>query len=102
MSTCLQKLFKTNQCTLRRFSFGVIIIQILTQQFSEPGDRLQNVELNHPGLPTGTLLVRIPEVNRRQNHICEVDPNHPLLPVILDCLKDYEDERPSAHQLCGI
>ena len=83
------------------FSFGVITVQILTRQFPKPGDRYQNVELNHPGLPTGTpLLVRVPEVNRRQNHVSEVDPNHPLLPVTLDCLKDNEKERPSAQQLC--
>ena len=82
------------------FLFGVITVQILIQRFSKPGDQLQNVELNHPGLPTGKLLVQVPEVNRQQNHINEVDPNHPLLPVALNCLKDKDNERPSAHQLC--
>ena len=82
------------------FSFGVITVQILTRLFPKPGDRLQEVEINHPGLRTGTVLVRVPEVERRQNHIGEVDPNHPLLPVALDCLKDKDNERPSAYQLC--
>ena len=82
------------------FSFGVIIVQILTQQFPKPGNRLQEVELNHPGLPPGKVLVQAPEVNRRQNHISQIPPNHSLLPIALDCLKDRDNERPSAHQLC--
>ena len=82
------------------FSFGVIIVQILTRQFPKPGDRLQEIELNHPGIQAGTVLVRVPEVERRQNHISQIDPNHSLLPVALDCLKDKDSERPSAHQLC--
>ena len=82
------------------FSFGVITLQILTQLFPKPGDRMQEVGFNHPGFPSGTVLVRMPEVSRRQNHISQVDPDHPLLPIILDCLKDKDNERPSAHQLC--
>ena len=82
------------------FSFGVIIVQILTRQFPKPGDRLERVELNHPGIRTGTVLVEVPEVERRQNHISQVDPNHLLLPIALNCLKDKDNERPSAHQLC--
>jgi serine/threonine protein kinase len=77
------------------FSFGVIIVQILTREFPKPGDRLQEVELNHPGLPPGKLLVQALEVNRRQNHISQVDPNHSLLPIALDCLKDKDSERQS-------
>ena len=44
--------------------------------------------------------MRLAEVDRRQNHISQVDPNHPLLPVALDCLKDKDSERLSAQQLC--
>ena len=82
------------------FSFGVITVQILTRQFPNPGDRFQRVELNHPDIPTGQLLVQVLEVNRRQNHISKVDPDHPLLPVALNCLKDKDNERPSAYQIC--
>ena len=45
-------------------------------------------------------MVCIPEVERRQKHISLVDPNHTLLPISLDCLKDRDVERPSAQQLC--
>ena len=82
------------------FSFGVIIVQILTRQFPKPGNRRQEVEINHPGLPQGTVEVCIAEVDRRHSHISQVDTNHPLLPIVLDCLKDEDVERPSAQQLC--
>ena len=82
------------------FSFGVIIVQMLTRLYPKPGDRMQRVEINHPGLPRGTLMVCVPEVDRRQNHISQVDPNYPLLLISLDCLKDEDVERPSAEQLC--
>ena len=82
------------------FSFGVIIIQILTRQFPNPGDRLKEVEFSHPGLPPGKVLVQAPEINRRQNHISQVPPSHTLLPIALDCLKDKDSKRPSAHHLC--
>ena len=58
------------------------------------------MEFNHPELPKGTVMIGVPEVDRRQNHISQVDPKHFLLPIALDCLKDKDSERPSAHQLC--
>ena len=82
------------------FSMGVITLQILTKQFPKPGDRNQVLEINHPQVRGGRVKVSIPEVERRQNHISEVDPNHPLLAVVHDCLKDSEVDRPSAQQLC--
>ena len=83
------------------FSFGVITLQMLTRKFPKPGDRTKEVEITQPGLPSGTVAeIRVPEIERRQNHIGEVDPNHTLLRVTLDCLKDRDVERPSAQQLC--
>ena len=82
------------------FSFGVIIVQTSTRQFPKPGNRHQRVEINHPGVPQGLVDLPIAEKDRRRNHISQVDPNHPLLPIALDCLKDKDSERPSAQQLC--
>ena len=83
------------------FSFGVVILQILTQEFPKPGDRRKQIEIDHPGLPKGTLVeARISEIERRQNDIDKIEPNHTLLPISLDCLKDRDVERPSAQQLC--
>ena len=80
------------------FSFGVIIIQILTREFPKPGDRRKRIQINQPGLPP-IVEVPISEIERRQDHISEIDPNHTLLQVALDCLKDEDVQRPSAQQL---
>ena len=82
------------------FSFGVILLQMLTRKFPNPGDRRRIVPSDHPGLPNGILELRVPEIDCRQNQIDKVDPNHPLLAVTLDCLKDGYVERPSAQLLC--
>ena len=80
------------------FSFGVIAVQIVTRQFPKPGDRL--ITLNDPRYPQGAVKLCVPEIERRQNHISTIYPNHPLKQVALDCLKDRDVERPSAQQLC--
>ena len=82
------------------FSFGVIVVQILTQLFPKPGNRLQKVQFSHPDLPRGTLMVCVPEIDRRQSHISQIDQNNPLLQIALDCLRDQGEGRPSAIQLC--
>lgn len=78
--------------TLDCFSFGVVVIQVLTRLPPEPGDRLKQVSHD--------MDVRVSEIERRQEHISKVDPGHPLLPIALDCLKDRGSDRPSAKQLC--
>ena len=82
------------------FSFGVIAIQILTHKFPQPGSRKETVQINHPRFPGGTVQANVPEVDRRQNHISEIDPKHPLLSISFNCLKDNAAERPSAQELC--
>ena len=82
------------------FSFGVNIIQILTRKFPQPGDRFNTVPINHPRFPSGRVEVRVPEIERRANHISEINTAHPLLPIALDCLKNQEGERPSTGELC--
>ena len=77
------------------FSFGVIVVQILTRLPPRPGDRLKEVEISNQKVD-----IRVPELERRCDHINEVDSNHLLLPIALDCLKDKGIDRPSAKQLC--
>ena len=81
------------------FSFGVIIIQILTRQFPKPSDRQKSVAIDYPGLPRN-VYIQIPEAERRQNHIKLINPDHILLPIALSCLQDKDMERPFAQQLC--
>ena len=82
------------------FSFGVNIIQILTRKFPKPGDQHVTVPIDDTRFPSGKIRVCVSEIDRRNNHISEINPAHPLLPIALDCLKDQEGERPSADELC--
>ena len=86
---------------LDSFSLGVLSVQIMSQQFPDPGNRFQIMEINDPRIPLGTVHVHVPEIERRQSHIDLIDQAHPLLPIALDCLKDRDRERPSCHELCG-
>ena len=61
---------------LDSFSFGVLTVEVLTRLFPEP------------------------ESQDRQKHISRIDPQHPLLEIALDCLKDNDGLRPSAGELC--
>ena len=86
---------------LDSFSFGVLGIQIMSRQFPDPGDRFQVIKITDPRVPSGSVKVDVPEIERRQSHISLINPDHPLLPVALDCLKDEDRERPSCHELCS-
>ena len=39
-------------------------------------------------------------MERRRKHLDLISPTHSLLQVALDCIKDKEDQRPTAEQLC--
>ena len=83
------------------FSFGVLTLQVLTRQFPKPGDRYKLTEVRRFLIITETVKKNVPEVERRQNSLALVDSQHPLRPIILECLKDKDVERPSAQQLCA-
>ena len=83
------------------FSFGVLGVQTITRQFPDPSVRFRTIDITDPRIPSGTVDVPVPEVERRRSHIDLVDPAYPLLPVVLDCLKDRDRERPSAQELCN-
>ena len=80
------------------FAFGVIVIQILTKLFPDPGDRYKANTASGHCQPTTVVVV--PEVERRHNHISQIDERNPLLPIALDCIRDEESERPPAQHLC--
>ena len=72
------------------FSFGVLTIQIATRKFPDPGNANKYVE--DPKYPNGRVIVQIPEVERRKKHIDLVEPDHPLLPLVIKCLRDRDTE----------
>ena len=80
------------------FSEGVIMIQVYTRLWPEPGPRTQIVQ-DSKSL-TGIMEMPVPETHRRRNHIDLIDPNHALLPIAVDCLKFQDKDRPSSEELC--
>ena len=87
---------------LDNFSFGVLLVQIVTRQFPAPSDRFEMVLIPSPRDPNQKVRIKlpIPEVETLQAHINLIEPTHPLLPIALECLKDEAVERPSSQQLC--
>ena len=81
------------------FSHGVLTIQIVTRQFPDPTNPTASIE--DARSPTGVIHIPVSETERRKKGINLVDPNHPLLPLALHCLKERDTERPSADELCG-
>ena len=83
------------------FSCGVLFVQLITRKFPDPGPRARTVELNDPRHPSRRLFEVVPELERRRDHLNSISPTHPLLQVALECLKDKEELRPTAEQLCS-
>ena len=80
------------------FSHGVLTIQIVTRQFPKPGGAHQRIQDSK--FPNRRLLCQVPETERRKKDIDLIEPNHTLLPIALSCLKDNDEERPSADEVC--
>ena len=83
------------------FSCGVLFVQLITRKFPNPSPRTNTIQLNDPRVPSGRVLVEVPELERRREHLDLISPTHPLLRIALDCLKDKESQRPTANQLCS-
>ena len=75
------------------FSFGVLIVQILTTLFPKP------TEESVPVGGSDRFLIRVPEIKRRQDHIDKINPNNPLLPIAKICLNNTPDDRPSSQSM---
>ena len=85
------------------FSFGVLLVQIMTRQFPNPDPRFQVVDMtDDPRFPDGTVRVAVPETQRRSTHLKLIAHTHPLKVIAIGCLKNKERERPSAQQLSNM
>ena len=83
------------------FSCGVLFVQIITRKWPNPGPRTRTIQISDPRIPMGRILIEVPELERRKEHLDLISSTHPLLDVALDCLKDKEGQRPTAEQLCS-
>ena len=86
---------KSYTAKLDIFSFGVIVIQILTREFPNPTDRFRSVKVAEF---EEEVRVVVPETERRQSQLKLIPDTHSLKPVVLQCLKK-EGQRPSAVEL---
>ena len=86
---------KSYTAKLDIFSFGVIMIQILTRQFPNPTDRFRSV---YSSQFDEEVRLLVPETERRQAHLQLIPGTHSLKLLALQCLKK-EMQRPSALQL---
>ena len=87
---------KTYTAKLDVFSFGVIVIQILTRQFPNPTDRFRIVEVAEFEEEVRMVVL---ETERREAHLKLIPDTHSLKPLALQCLRKKERQRPSAVQL---
>ena len=87
---------KSYTAKLDIFSFGVIVIQILTRQFPNPTDRFHIV---HDPRYDEEVRLLVPETERRQAHLQLIPDTHSLKSLALQCLKKRESLRPSALRL---
>ena len=69
------------------FSFGVLVLQIITLLPPKPSDRVNS----------SNMIVS--EVKRRANHLKQIK-GHPLKYLVSCCLQDRKDTRPSASKIC--
>ena len=93
---------KSYSAKLDIFSFGVIVIQIVTTLFPEPGNRFKIIHMKQSGLKDDEereVRELIPETERRQSHLRLISDSHALKQLALQCIKRKESNRPSAVQL---
>ena len=83
------------------FSCGVLLVQLVTRIWPNPGPRTHRVQVNDPNFHSQQVLVVVPELERRREHLDLVPPTHPLRQLALNCIKDKEEERLTAEQLCS-
>ena len=81
------------------FSEGVLMIQVCTRLWPEPGPRTKVVKDSRS--PTGMIEMPVLEPERRSCHIELIQPpSHPLIPIATDCLSYQENDRPTSEEVC--
>lgn len=75
------------------FSYGVLMLHVACGQWPIP-EVATRVDPSNPN-----QLIPLSEVERRAPHFQELDPNHPLRPLINRCLSNHPPDRPSAEEI---
>ena len=86
--------------SLDLFSFGVLLVQIHSRAFPHPTNRFKTVKVMQPIYGEVDAKIPVPEVERRRAHIEMIDRDFPFYPIVIECLRDSERERPTASRIC--
>ena len=82
------------------FSFGVLVVQIITREFPNPKDRYTTEQVPpSEQFPEGVIHRLLLEAARRLNHLRLIEGTHPLKPIALQCLSDKQEKRDTAKEL---
>ena len=79
------------------FSWSVLVLQIITQLFPNPGPRVK--EVTDPRSVGKPMQVPVSEISRRKSHIDLVEDTNPLLSVIVLGLDDTWEKRPAMKEV---
>ena len=77
------------------FSFGCVIIHLVTWQWPKPDGQIRQVK----GFFGNWVPQIVSELDRRQKWIAMFGENHLLLPIAKQCLQDRNSDRPKSGQL---
>lgn len=82
------------------FSLGVLMLQIITRNYPQPTQAI--VTVHDPKYPTGRVLIPVPETERRKKDLELVCADNLFRPILLDCIEDVDEKRPSASDICAL
>ena len=75
------------------FSFGILIIHVFCGEWPEPQVGQIRTE--------GGKMIPVSEAERRERFLHLLDSDHPLMPLILQCISNHPYQRPSASDIVG-
>ena len=81
----------TYDASVDEFSYGILIIHILSGQWPEP--------LVEPNRVEGNKLVPVSEADRRRRHIEMIGDSHPLMGLLLRCINNNPQLRPHSGEI---
>ena len=82
------------------FSFGCIMIHVLSQEYPNPSEKLDDSFIDTA--MTESSFTQVSEWERREHNLADVSSHHPLLPLIENCLDNNPEERPQISEVIRV
>ena len=84
----------TYDTSVDEFSYGILMIHVLSAQWPEPQVEPNRVE--------GNKLVPVSEADRRKSYIEMIGDSHPLMELVLRCIDNNPQLRPHSGEIVNI